>query len=333
MVSRCPNCCIQKRGAAKSKNAGEKFLEKVKELVGDEYNVMSEYVKSDYKITMRHNTCGLIYKVTPNHFLNNRRCPQCANLRRSEKHMAPENWFAEKVEELTSGEFTVLGEYTGIHNKIKIRHNSDFCNYREFEMRPSLFLYKGHRCDICSAHTVTNESFKKAFNLKFGKYGFNIASDFKTTDERIKILHNCGIEFERNRKNLNVFAPDNGDVLLCPNCDYGNSRSNKFIYSFLKEHNINFVSEASFDWCVFKMPLRFDFQIFKKNSTEFILLEFQGTQHTQLIEHWGGENDFKLRQTRDKIKKEKCKEKNIELILLNNPLTLKEDLEKIISSL
>lgn len=55
----------------------EEYKQRVKELVGDEYEVLSEYISGKDPIKMKHNICGHIYDVRPSNFLSGKRCPQC----------------------------------------------------------------------------------------------------------------------------------------------------------------------------------------------------------------------------------------------------------------
>ena len=55
----------------------EEFEQEVHNLVGNEYTVLTPYVKSKIKLKMRHNKCGYEYMVKPNVFLSGRRCPNC----------------------------------------------------------------------------------------------------------------------------------------------------------------------------------------------------------------------------------------------------------------
>lgn len=58
----------------------ETFKYKVDKIVGNEYSVLSEYNGSHTKLQMKHNTCGNVYWVEPNHFLySGARCPKCKN--------------------------------------------------------------------------------------------------------------------------------------------------------------------------------------------------------------------------------------------------------------
>ena len=59
------------------KKTTEDYKQSVKELVGDEYSILSEYVSAKTPIKMKHNVCGYIYDVRPSNFLSGKRCPQC----------------------------------------------------------------------------------------------------------------------------------------------------------------------------------------------------------------------------------------------------------------
>lgn len=69
--SRCPKCYGIPR------KTQEQFEEEVRELVGEEYQVVGEYVNSRTKIEILHKKCGHIYEVLPSAFLQGRRCPKC----------------------------------------------------------------------------------------------------------------------------------------------------------------------------------------------------------------------------------------------------------------
>lgn len=69
--SQCPNCYGSKKKTTKE------FKEDVCKLVGNEYEVISEYVNAQEKILIKHAKCSHRFSVTPNHFLNGTRCPKC----------------------------------------------------------------------------------------------------------------------------------------------------------------------------------------------------------------------------------------------------------------
>ena len=93
----------------------------------------------------------------------------------------------------------------------------------------------------------------------------------------------------------------------------------------LKENNIEFINQYKFDDCKNERKLPFDFYLPKNN----ICIEYQGKQHYQVVEYFGGENGLKERQRNDLIKKNYCIEKNIQLLEIQYGET-KENIERMI---
>lgn len=53
------------------------FKKEVRDLVGNEYFVIGDYINSKTKIEMRHSLCGHVYKIEPQSFLWGTRCARC----------------------------------------------------------------------------------------------------------------------------------------------------------------------------------------------------------------------------------------------------------------
>lgn len=81
------------------------------------------------------------------------------------------------------------------------------------------------------------------------------------------------------------------------------------IIEILNQNNISFETEKYFSDCKDINSLPFDFYVNNK-----YLIEFDGKQHFQPIEHFGGEEAFQKRKQHDQIKNEYCKNNNIPLI-------------------
>lgn len=101
-----------------------------------------------------------------------------------------------------------------------------------------------------------------------------------------------------------------GNILSCGciKTSYGEEK----IQKILTENNIIFEREKIFENCKLPnstKPLRFDFYV----NNQY-LIEYDGLQHFQVVEHWGGQEGFKKRQEADKFKDIWCKENNIPLI-------------------
>lgn len=110
------------------------------------------------------------------------------------------------------------------------------------------------------------------------------------------------------------------DLLISGNtsscgCERFQSKGEKLIEKLLKENNIPFEKEKTFDSCRFpdsKYPARFDFYV--NNS---YLIEFDGQQHFKFSKSntgWNNQKHFLKVQQRDAFKNNWCKENNIPLI-------------------
>ena len=94
----------------------------------------------------------------------------------------------------------------------------------------------------------------------------------------------------------------------CPCCHESNGE--KKISKILSNLNINYIAQYKFNDCFYKDKLRFDFYLPDYN----ICIEFDGGQHYEIVEWFGGLDNFINTKIRDTIKNEYCKKNNIKLI-------------------
>lgn len=117
---------------------------------------------------------------------------------------------------------------------------------------------------------------------------------------------------------------NNGHITSC-GCRI-QSAGEECIKNFLEEKHINFVPQYTFDDCKDIYVLRFDFAIVGNNKL-LGLIEYDGKQHFEPINFFGGIDGFQQTQKRDKIKNTYCTSHNIPLLRL--PYTLSTDEIKI----
>jgi len=139
---RCPYCF------GNIKKSNEEFINKVKELVGNEYEFLEPYVNSNTRILVRHNKCNNIYKILPKNFLYGSRCLLCSGYNKKSNEE-----FINEVRELVGNEYEFLEVYINTNTKLKVRHN--ICN-KEYFVTPNNFL-QGYRCPYCSNKTSKGE--------------------------------------------------------------------------------------------------------------------------------------------------------------------------------
>lgn len=79
----------------------ETFKREIKELVGDEYELVGEYSDKDTKVILRHNRCGTEQEYKVAHFLRGQRCSKCSR-------DIPIPRFAEIVSERSCGRYQFI---------------------------------------------------------------------------------------------------------------------------------------------------------------------------------------------------------------------------------
>lgn len=278
---------------SRHKKTNEQFKQEVYDLVGDEYTFLDSYQGALTKIRVKHNKCGNIYDVTPNKFAIGTRCPYCNG-----NHKKTDAEFKKIVFNLVGSEYTFLDNYVNNYTKLKVKHNK--CGHI-YKVLPSNFL-KGARCYYCYGNPrKTNDQFKKEiFGLVGDEYTFLDA--YVNNNTKLKVKHNkCGHTYE--------VIP--GGFLQGHRCPYCNMpKEEKIIAKILNNFNINYEPQKTFDDLQDKSYLSYDFYI----PSQSILIEYQGIQHYESVDHFGGESGFKYQQKHDKMKSDYAKSHKYNLI-------------------
>jgi DNA-directed RNA polymerase subunit RPC12/RpoP len=305
---RCPRCSEKNKGIAQRKKHSD-FVSEVKELVGDEYSVISEYKTAKTKIEIKHNECGKKFEMTPDNFRRGNRCPYCAVDITAMKKRKNTEEFIEENPKLKNGEFILLEDY--IKGKLKIKFKHMTCG-NIFELRPDNFSQR-QSCPICSnkrghrKESGTLEDFKLKVKKLVGDE-YRVADNAEYLNMKTRVLMEHVMEDEIHRFSV---RPDNfiHGGRRCPKCNISGPELR--IKEYLMDNNIKFEREYSDPRCKDKGELRFDFKIYNPNKKdEFFLLEYDGEYHFNPIK---GEKRLKSIQRRDKIKDEFCKTHDIDL--------------------
>ena len=303
------------------KKTHEEFVQEVKKLSNNEYEVLETYKGSNYKILLKHNKCNNEWRILPYNFLKGQRCPYCANKKKSYIPRPKTNkkkttkQFKQEVSNLVGVEYEVLGEYINNKTKLLMKHNK--CS-NEYYVTPHDFLMKKGNCPYCAGHKkkTKNEFIQEVHNLTNNEY--EVLGEYINARTKTLIKHNkCGHEYYIRP---NEFIQGN----RCPYCAH--SKGEEFIENYLKENNIPYETQVSFEDCKNINILKFDFKIYLKDAS-FILLEYNGIQHYK--NSFGDQKNFKLQQKRDQIKKEYCKKNKINLEIISYKDNIKQRLEEI----
>ena len=101
------------------------------------------------------------------------------------------------------------------------------------------------------------------------------------------------------------------------------------IRQYLSDKNVNFMSQYTFDGCRYKKLLPFDFYLTDKN----ICIEFDGIQHFEPVDIFGGIDALQEVQRNDSIKTNYCRDNNIQLLRIRYDDNIIERLDEFLKYL
>lgn len=171
-------------------------------------------------------------------------------------------------------------------------------------------ILSGHAllCPHCEgrvAHFTFEELQQKAFEIWGTDYSI-LNKNNETDGAHLLVRHNkCGFIWKTRQNN---FLRGHG----CPRCKQ--STGEYQIERWLKKHHIPFKIQEHLILEKETHLMTFDFYIEYKGQK--IAIEYNGKQHYQPIDFFGGEAAFLQQQTRDKIKLDYCERHGIELIVI-----------------
>jgi len=273
----------------------DEFLSRM-EKINSSIEIKGEYVTSRLKIDCRCKVCGTEWKASGNALLSGTGCPHCAAVK---KCLKTQEEFEKELFDI-SPFIKVLSEYNGGKNHIKCCCTS--CN-KTFETKPQDLLngHLGHRCPV--HHESRNKDPEQFQNeLESVNSDIILLEKYVSTDKKIF----CKCKKCEHKWNGNPSDLLNGHG--CPCCNA--SRGEKMIHAYAKKHNIEYVPQYSPSECKYKYKLRFDVYF----PQQQIIVEYDGRQHFEPIERWGGEESFRYVQIRDEIKNQYCLENNIKMV-------------------
>ncbi|MFW6029882.1 MAG: hypothetical protein ACOCRO_06465 [Halanaerobiales bacterium] len=301
---RCPKC----QGVYQRNH--DEFVEDVKKSMGEEYRVLSEFTITDDYILVKHLPCNTTYSARADHLLDGSSgCSTCMGDIVREKLAIGIDELKKRVDELTSGEYSVLSDtYKNNKTPVKFKHNLKTCEY-VFEMAPSHFINQGCRCIECAKEIRAS---KRRHSYSFVQQSFKdrglqlLAKHYKNENQLLKYKCSCG-----NIAEMCFDALLHGGQSNCAKCS--SSRGESRLIQVLEDRKVEYKHQLYIDDCKNVNPLPFDIAIFKEDEL-ICLIEYDGIQHFESQEHWGGKNQLQYVKKNDKIKDKYCKNNNIPLL-------------------
>lgn len=305
---KCPYC------RKKPSYTTETFIEKCKKIHNNKYDYsLVKYKNSREKVKIICPKHGVFTQVAGSHLLGYG-CEKCGRdpMRKTTEELV------KQLRELYGDYYDYsLVEYKGRNKKIKIicpKHNIQ-------EINPRYALRGNVCCRECYFDTkrLTQEEFiKKANYIHHNEFDYSLTK-YKNASTPIIIKCKKGHIFKM-KPQIHLYSCSG-----CPICmSEKRSSGERKIRWFLTQNKIEFEEQKTFDGCKYKQLLLFDFYLPKYN----LCIEYQGRQHYEYSNWFGGEKDFELRQLRDNIKREFCKKNNIDLLEIKYDESISNQLKK-----
>jgi ssDNA-binding Zn-finger/Zn-ribbon topoisomerase 1 len=295
----CPKC------GGTMKLTHDEYVRRINEKHNGEIEVLGRYIRGSDKLRFKHSVpeCQFEWEAIATKLLHETGCPKCAgNLKLTQDE------FEEKVRLKHNGEIEVLGQYTGVHNKVLFRHV--ICGH-EFESKANNVANAGQGCPICNNkkriinQRLTHDEYIKRVNDRH--HGeIEVLDIYTKANEKIRFRHStCGFEWKAIAYSVSHLGRG------CPRC--ASSKGESLIRWILIERNIEFKEQFIFNDCRYKRPLPFDFAVFVDSDLAF-LIEYDGIQHFKPTKYSNWEDGFEAIQLRDRIKDEYCDINDIPLL-------------------
>jgi hypothetical protein len=273
-----------------------------------------DYSKIDYK--NMHKKVKIIcnihgeFEQTPNNLLNGFFCKECKK---------------DKSKELKLKK--ILKKCKEIHNN---KYDYSLVKYDKMILNVTI---------ICKEHGEFIQSLNNHINQKKGcpKCVKNFKLEKGDFVNKSNIIHNnfydyTNSDFINVATLVNIKCPIHGEFPQTPNNHLGgvgcpicnSSKGEKKISKLLTEFDIKYIRQKKFNDCKDKNCLPFDFYLPENNT----IIEFDGRQHFESFEFFGGYEKFLITKKHDQIKNDYCKNNNIKLIRI----TYKDNINEIINT-
>lgn len=137
--------------------------------------------------------------------------------------------------------------------------------------------------------------------------------------EKVKIKHEkCGYLWQVTPMNFIRGT-------RCPRCR--KSHGELAIEAWLNSKNYGYIPQKKFANCKDQRSLPFDFYLSDYN----LVIEYDGRQHFQSCDYFGGEEKFRIQRKHDLIKNKYCEDNNINLLRIPYTVT-GEDIGEVIQN-
>jgi very-short-patch-repair endonuclease len=278
----CKKCADENRDREyKPKYTTEEFILESKSKWGNKYDYsLVSYVNSRTKVKVIYD--GIIYSQTP-----------ASHLKYPPERYMDQDIFLIKAKRKWSDKYDYsLVRYVSTKVPVKIIYDGII-----YEQLPHNHLIYAPEL---KNKTTKSEFIERGNEIHNFKYKYD---KLQYENDRSKVLITCPIHGDF-RQTANAHLRGCG----CKKCS--ESYGEKEISKFLDKFSIKYIREHKFEGCRNIYPLKFDFYIPSMRTA----IEFDGIQHFQPLQIFGGTEAFEKLKINDRIKEDYCEDNYINLI-------------------
>lgn len=291
-------------------------------VVLEEKRVDKGYQNQQWALVKCPNKNHESYWVWWNHFTHDRRCKYCNTQKVTLK------WNEEKAYAyFNSNGYTPLtnGLYKNVDTTIPCYDENGYILMISISNLKRAIKHNKFNFSIIKNNPYALENIKLFCKLERPEYEY-VNGEYKTIKSVITWRYNG--KFYDNLKHNREFecTVDSFMNAYTKHPDLTSSVLSLKVHEVLDELNIDYETEKTFDDCVDKIKLRYDFY-FEFNGKRYCL-EADGEQHFRPVDSWGGIEAFEQVKKRDNIKNEFCL--NNEIILIRIPFDKVDNAKNII---
>lgn len=302
----------------RKKTHDEYVLEVAK--INPDIEVIDQYINVNTKIMHRCKLDGYEWMAFPSNIIKGHGCPHCANRKKSIRMSLTEDEYKQKLFDINPS-IQFIGKYQNANTKAM--HRCKICGH-QWMAYPSNTL-NGKGCKKCA--DKNNADMLRRSHDTYVSQVQNINNSVvvlgKYINARTPIKHKCKIcEYEWETSPDSILHGHG-----CPRCIESNGE--KDINEYLSMHSIKFIRQYTFVDCKNIKVLPFDFYLPEYD----MCIEYDGTQHFEPVEFFGGQKSFEATVKRDAIKTNYCISNDIMLIRIKYDEDVTEILDKYFNNL
>ena len=283
LIGRCPENTKTK------KLTTEEFISKSKEIHGDKYDYsLTNYINNSTPVKIIYG--GVAYEQLPQNHLKGFKCE-------NNKKMTEDD-FIRKSKEIHGDKYDYsLVDFKNVRGKIKIIYNGLI-----YEQIGYAHL-QGNSPEMLSIKITDDEFIRRSKEINGDIFDYSLV-DCDGSNNKVKLIYKEKVYKQCLSDHLRGHLP-RGIII--------DSKGVRDIVNILENKKIKYDREHYYVDCKNINYLRFDFYLPDYN----LLIEYDGRQHFEVVDIWGGVEGLKKRKLNDEIKNKYCIKNRIPLLRIS----------------